>query len=172
MKRLRAFTVFEVLAVCAVLGVLGAIAVIPTYRSYQAARAAGDAAQTLAQDISFAERVAQNSGPFEGATIEIISANPLVYECYHGRPSAIDPRSSLGDLLVRRSYDNVQLAGGPIDATTPLLFASNGSAQFEQADGTWPEQHQTIHIVLAPTGDASRAIVVGLDLFTGTVSLP
>jgi prepilin-type N-terminal cleavage/methylation domain-containing protein len=168
----RGVTLVELLAACAVLGVLAALAVVPAYRAYQSSRAAADAALTFAQDVSLAERAAQNGGPFEGATLKFISSSPLVYECYHGRPSELDPRSSLGDLMVRRTFDDVRLADGPIGLPTPLLFASNGSVQFEESDGTWPDQHQTIAVTFAATGDPSRTSAVAVDLFTGAVSTP
>ena len=172
MRCSRGFTLLELVTVVAVVSVLAALAVIPAYRSYSAARAADDAAQTLAQDISLAERVAQNGGAFAGATIQVVSAHPLAYECLRGRPSDADPQSSLGEVVVRRQFDGVALVGGPIGTATPLLFASNGSAQFQQPDGTWPDQHQTIQILLSPAGDTTRSAAVALDLFTGAVSLP
>lgn len=171
MRRSRALTVLELLAVCAVLGVLAALAIVPAYQSYAAGRAAGDAAQTFAQDLSLAERVAQNGGPFEGATLQIVSAEPLTYECRRGRPTDLDPRSSLGALIVRRRLDGVSLAAGPIDLHTPLLFAANGSAQYRAADGTWPDQHQTVVVEFAASADPARTAAVALDLFTGAIAM-
>jgi|GEM_PF-1393435 len=165
------FTLLETLAVAAVIVVLAAIAVLPAYRSYQASRAAGDAAQTLAQDLSLAERVAQNGGPYQGATLYVLSASPFSYEVRRGRPAQLDPRSSLGDVVVRRSFAGVGLSGGPIDGQTPLLFADNGSAQF-RAGGAWPDQHQTIELQLSPADHAENVVRVDLDLFSGAVSLP
>lgn len=160
----------ELLAVCAVLGVLATLAIVPSYRSYAAGRVAADAAQTFAQDVSLAERVAQDGGPFEGATMQIVSADPLTYECRRGRPTDLDPRSSLGAVIIERRFEGVNLTGGPIDAQTPLLFASNGSAQYRAANGTWPDQHQTVTVEFTATADSARTAAVTLDLFTGAVA--
>jgi prepilin-type N-terminal cleavage/methylation domain-containing protein len=83
----------------------------------------------------------------------------------------LDPNSALGPLIVHRSFDDVALSAGPIDATTPLLFASNGSVQYVAA-GLWADQHQTIELTLTPASDASRTASVDLNLFTGSISLP
>ncbi|HXM17782.1 MAG TPA: type II secretion system protein [Candidatus Tumulicola sp.] len=167
----RALTLLEVLVVAAIIGLAASLAVVPAYLDYSRARAASDAATTLAQDLSLIERAAQNAGPNVGGTLEIISADPLVYECRYGRPNEIDPNSMLGDLIVRRSFDHVALAQGVISSTTPLLFASNGSAQFVQA-GEWSDQHQTIELTLVASGDSSRAARVDVNLFTGAIAQP
>ncbi len=166
----RGMTLIELLIVVAILAIACALIFLSPVRAYLHARAAADAAQTFAQDVALLERVAQNGGANDGATLQIVSTSPLVYECYYGRPNAIDPNSALGALIVRRSYDDVTLSGGPIDATTPLLFASNGSAQYVAA-GVWADQHQTIEMTLAPSGDEERSSAIDLDLFTGGVSL-
>ena len=171
MSHRRGVTLLETLAVAAVISVLAAIAIVPAYRDYQLSRAARDAAQTLAQDLSLAERTAQNGGPYEGATLAVVSNDPFSYEVYRGRPQQLDPRSSLVALVVRRDFPGVSLSGGPISAGTPLLFADNGSAQY-RAGGVWPDQHQTIELLLAPDGRAADLARVDLDLFSGTVSLP
>jgi len=167
----RGFTLLEMLVTVSILMLAAALVLITPFRAYMHARAAADAASTLAQDLALLERVAQNGGVNDGATLEIISADPLIYECYYGRPNAIDPSSTLGSLIVRRSYDDVALTSGPIDASTPLLFASNGSAQYVSA-GMWADQHQTIELTLTPSADAARAGKVDLNLFTGGISLP
>ncbi len=155
----------------AILGVLAGLAVVPAYLDYARSRAASDAATTLAQDLSLLERSAQNAGPNVGTTLKIISTNPFVYECRYGRPNDIDPNSKLGDLILRRAYDNVTLSEGTISIATPLLFANNGSAQFVQ-DGQWSDQHQTIELTLVPSSDSSRAGRVDVNLFTGAISTP
>jgi hypothetical protein len=55
---------------------------------------------------------------------------------------------------------------------TPLLFASNGSAQY--FDGTrWVDQHgPPISFILSPAADPTRPVAVTLNMFTGEVSAP
>jgi prepilin-type N-terminal cleavage/methylation domain-containing protein len=167
----RGVTLLEVLVGTALLAFVASLAVVPAYFGYLRARAASDSAATLAQDLSLLERAAQNAGPNVGATLTIISADPLVYEGRYGRPNQLDPNSMLGDLIVRRSFDHVALAAGTISTTTPLLFASNGSAQFVQA-GMWSDQHQAVDIALVPSGDTPRSATVEVNLFTGAISTP
>jgi prepilin-type N-terminal cleavage/methylation domain-containing protein len=170
-RHARGMTLMEVLVAVAILAVASALALLTPFREYVHGRAASDAATTMAQDIALLEHAAQNGGANDGATLQIVSTNPLVYDCYYGRPNALDPNSALGPLIVHRSFDDVALSGGPIDASTPLLFASNGSVQYVAA-GMWADQHQTIEVTLTPASDASRAASVDLNLFTGGVSLP
>jgi prepilin-type N-terminal cleavage/methylation domain-containing protein len=167
----RGMSLFEVLAAVVILGIVSALFLVTPFNAYTHGRAASDAADTVAQDIALLERIAQNGGANDGATLQIRSANPLVYDCFYGRPNALDPNSVLGQLIVHRSFDGVALTGGPIDVLTPLLFASNGSVQYVSA-GMWADQHQTIELTLTPSGDEARAARVDLDLFTGGVSVP
>jgi hypothetical protein len=159
------------LVTVSILMIAGALILVTPFRAYMHARAASDAASTLAQDLALLERVAQNGGVNDGATLKIVSTNPLVYDCYYGRPNSIDPNSTLGPVIFHRSFDDVALTAGPIDTSTPLLFASNGSAQYVSA-GTWADQHQTIQMTLTASADETRESTVGLDLFTGSVALP
>jgi prepilin-type N-terminal cleavage/methylation domain-containing protein len=167
----RGFTLLEMLVTVSILMIAGALILVTPFRAYMHARAASDAASTLAQDLALLERVAQNGGVNDGATLKIVSTNPLVYDCYYGRPNSIDPNSALGPVIFHRSFDDVALTAGPIDTSTPLLFASNGSAQYVSA-GTWADQHQTIRMTLTASADATRESTVDLDLFTGSISLP
>jgi len=171
MRSARAITLLETLAIASIFGVLASLAVIPAYRSYESSRAAADAAQTLAQDISLAEREAQDGGADQGATLLITSAHPLSYEVLRGRPNALDPRSTLGQVIASRAFSNAALTGGPISPATPLLFAENGSAQY-RAEGEWSDQHQTLELVVGGTPDEQRTARVDVDLFTGAVSVP
>ena len=165
-------TLLELIVAVSILAIAAALALATPFRDYARSRTAADAAATLAQDLALLERVAQNGGANDGSTLEIISANPLVYECHYGRPNALDPNSALGAMIVRRSFADVALDGvSPIDANTPLLFASNGSAQYVTA-GVWADQHQTIELRLLPSSDGARAGKVDLNLFTGAISLP
>lgn len=164
------FTLLEMLVTVTILMIAGALILTP-FRAYMHARAASDAAATLAQDLALLERVAQNGGVNDGATLEIVSSDPLVYDCYYGRPNTIDPNSALGPVIFHRSFDDVALTAGPVGTSTPLLFASNGSAQYVSA-GVWADQHQTIQMTLTASADASREAAVGLDLFTGSISRP
>jgi prepilin-type N-terminal cleavage/methylation domain-containing protein len=167
----RGMTLLEMLAVVAMLAVASALFLITPFRSYMHARAARDAATTMAQDIAWLERIAQNGGVNDGATLQIDSINPLVYDCYYGRPNALDPNSTLGPLIVHRSFDDVALGAGPIDTSTPLLFADNGSIQYVSA-GQWADQHQNVDLTLTPANDPSDIASVHLDLFTGAVATP
>ncbi|HEV2909293.1 MAG TPA: prepilin-type N-terminal cleavage/methylation domain-containing protein [Candidatus Eremiobacteraceae bacterium] len=170
-RHAHGMTLIEVLIAAAILALASALVLLTPFRAYVHGRAASDAATTMAQDIALLERAAQNGGANDGATLQIVSTNPLVYDCYYGRPNALDPNSALGPLIVHRSFDDVALTAGPIGATTPLLFASNGSEQYVAA-GIWADQHQTIELTLTPASDASRAARVDLNLFTGGVSVP
>src|SRR5262249_54523889 len=107
----RGMTLLELLVAMSILLIAASLALITPFRAYMHARSAADAASTLAQDVALLERVAQNGGANDGATLEVLSTNPLVYECYYGRPNSIDPRSALGPLIVHRSYDDVALTG-------------------------------------------------------------
>ncbi len=165
----RGVTLVELFVVVAIVMVLTGLVVVPAYRSYVAARAPSDAAQVLAEDLALLERTAQNGHPHEGASLMIASADPFAYRCYRGRPSSVDPNSALGALLVERRFPNVTLASGPIGVSTPLLFASNGSAQYVSGSVV-ASQHATIAFSLGQR-HGSRIALVDLNLFTGAVSL-
>jgi type II secretory pathway pseudopilin PulG len=167
----RAATLLEVLTVAGIIAVVALFIGIPSYASYARERQARDAASTLAQDLALLERSAQNDEG-AGATLEIDSASPFAYSCYHGRPSNLDPRTTLGGLIVQRSFPGVTLGYGPIGKNTPLLFASNGSAQY--FDGVhWVDQHgPPIAFTLTPASYQSGAAAVTLDMFTGEISGP
>ncbi|HLJ82616.1 MAG TPA: hypothetical protein VKT51_00400 [Candidatus Eremiobacteraceae bacterium] len=167
----RGATLLEVLAVAGIIALVALFIGIPSYATYARERQAHDAASTLAQDLALLERSAQNDEG-AGATLEIDSASPFAYSCYHGRPSNLDPRTTLGGLIVRRSFPGVALGYGPISASTPLLFASNGSAQY--FDGVhWVDQHgPPIPFTLTATGGQSHAAAVMIDMFTGEISGP
>lgn len=170
MKGTRGFSLVELLVVCCLLAVLIAFAVIPAYLNYARAREVGDAAAILAQDIAYLERFAQDSAPYEGATIEVESDDPLRYTCYSGRPSSLDPQSYIRSVLQQRVFPDVALTPGALGETSPLLFARNGSVQYVSA-GQWNNQHVPVTIELSSTLDRSRTSVVGLNPFTGAVSL-
>jgi hypothetical protein len=53
---------------------------------------------------------------------------------------------------------------------SPMLFARNGSIQYVAA-GAWADQHQPVSILLTSRIDRSRTATVGLNPFTGAVSL-
>lgn len=167
----RGATLLEVLAVAGIIALVALFLGIPSYATYARERQARDAASTLAQDLALLERSAQNDEG-AGATLEIDSASPLAYSCYHGRPSNLDPRTTLGALIVQRSFPGVALGYGPIGKNTPLLFASNGSAQY--FDGVhWVDQHgPPIAFTLTATGDQSHEAAVTIDMFTGEISGP
>lgn len=165
----RGATLTELFVVVAIVTVLAGLVVVPAYRSYAAARAPVDAAQVLAEDLTLLERTAQNGHSHEGASLIIVSANPFAYRCHRGRPASVDPNSALGALLVERRFPDVTLSG-PIDPSTPLLFASNGSAQYVSG-GIVANQHATIDFALAQKHGAKVAHV-NLNLFTGAVSVP
>jgi type II secretory pathway pseudopilin PulG len=171
-KRTRGTTLIEVLVVLAIAVLFTIAVVIPTFMMYARARAARDAADALAQDIALLERSAQNGVTKQGATLEIDSASPFIYSCYHGRPANLDPNTKLGALIVQRTFADVSLGSGPINATTPLLFASNGSAQYY--DGTqWVDQHgPPVAFTLTPVTDPAHPVAVTLNMFTGEVSAP
>jgi prepilin-type N-terminal cleavage/methylation domain-containing protein len=168
----RGMTLVELLVAIAIAVLFTIAVVIPTFMMYARARAARDAADALAQDIALLERSAQNGVTMQGATLEIDSASPLIYSCYHGRPAYLDPNTSLGALIVQRSFPGVSLGSGPVNAATPLLFASNGSAQYY--DGTrWVDQHgPPVVFTLTPVSDSGHPVAVTLNLFTGEVSAP
>ena len=166
----RGISYLEALVVVAMVAVLAATVVVPAYRSYLHSRAPRDAAATLAEDLGLLERVARNGTRDEGASLIIVSADPLVYRCYRGRPAGVDPSSSLRALLVERRFTDVALAASPIDAATPLLYASNGSAQYVEG-GVIADQHSTIEFSLQQRPRGTTALV-SVDLFTGAVSLP
>jgi len=168
----RGFTVLEVVVVAAITALIAIAVIVPAYPTYTRARAARDAGAALAQDLELLERSAQNGVDMQGATLEIDSLSPLDYSCYHGRPAELDPHTTLGALIVRRTFADVSLGAGPINTSTPLLFASNGSAQY--FDGTqWVDQHgPPVVFALTPTTDPGHSIAVTLDLFTGEVTAP
>jgi hypothetical protein len=162
----------EILVALAIAALFTIGVVIPTFAMYARARAARDAADALAQDIALLERSAQNGVTMQGATLEIDSTSPFAYSCYHGRPANLDPNTKLGALIVQRTFAEVSLGSGPINAATPLLFASNGSAQY--FDGTrWVDQHgPPLAFTLTPVSDPAHPVAVTLNLFTGEVSAP
>ena len=166
----RGSTIVEMFVVIAIVTLMASLVIVPAYRNYSAARAPSDAAQTLAEDLALLERTAQNGHPNEGASLIILSANPFVYRCHRGRPASVDPKSTLGALLVERRFPDVTLDDGPIDISTPLLFASNGSAQYVSGDDI-ASQHVTITFTLGQR-HGSRIAHVDLNLFTGAVSAP
>lgn len=166
----RAISTLEVMVVIAVLAVLAGTVVMPAYRNYAAARAPADAAATLAEDIALLERAAQNGISGEGASLVIVSEDPLAYRCYRVRPTSVDPDSALGSLIVERRFAGVALGGGPINETSPLLFAGNGSAQYVSG-GTVANQHAIIEITLVQS-PGTRSAHVDLNLFTGAVASP
>ena len=166
----RAFTTVELMLVCAIFALLVALLVIPSYDRYRRARQADDAAIQLAADIAYLERYAENSDPFEGATIEVESKDPLRYTGYRGRPTSLDPQSRIRGVLFVRSYPEAALSAGPLARDSPLLFAHNGSIQYV-AGGRWADQHVPVDIVLQSVDDRARLSTVMLDPFTGAVSL-
>lgn len=167
----RGVTLLELIVAASIVALAALLALVMPFRDYARSRVASDAAATLAQDLALLEREAQNGGANDGSTLLIVSANPLVYECRYGRPNVLDPNSTLGATIVRRSFAGVALGAGPIDANTPLLFASNGSAQYVSS-GAWADQHQTIELLLIPSSDEARTAKVDLNLFTGAISVP
>jgi len=165
------FTMIELVIVCAILGVIALLTVLPRYVEYSRARQTGDAASVLSQDIGYLERFAQNSEPFEGATIEIDSADPLKYTCYSGRPSGLDPQSHIRATLFVRSFSDVALGSGPLRRGTPFLFAHNGSIQYVD-HGQWADQHQVVTIELRSRVDDKRTAGVSVNPFTGGITTP
>ncbi|MDQ6781378.1 MAG: hypothetical protein M3Z37_09545 [Candidatus Eremiobacteraeota bacterium] len=170
MRARRGTTLVELLTVVGLVALLAALVALPGYRAFSAARAAGGAATTLAEDLGMLESSAHNGSFQQGATLEIESIEPFAYSCYRGRPRTLDPQSTLGPLIVQRSFPGVRLSGGPLNVSTPLLFASNGSAQYASAGHIAP-QHQTIAVVLTASADPTRTVTTRLDLFTGAVTL-
>ena len=172
MSAARGATLTEVIVAISIAMLIAAAVAIPTYMLVARARAARDAADALAQDISLLERTAQNGVAMQGATLEIDSASPLIYSCYYGRPAYLDPKTTLGTLIVKRTFADVALGDGPINPTTPLLFASNGSAQY--FDGTqWVDQHSPpIAFTLSRITDPQHPVAVTLNMFTGEVTAP
>jgi hypothetical protein len=167
--RSRAYTVLEALVVCAILAALAALVLIPQYGKYARAREVGDAAAVLAQDVIFLERFAQNSAPYEGATIEVLRNDPFQYACYSGRPSHMDPQSHIRGVLFERSFPNVALVPGPLQVDSPFLFAHNGSVQYVSGS-QWADQHIPVTIEMRSRLDDERTSSVQLNPFTGAVS--
>ena len=166
-----AFTIFELIVVCAILAGLAALFVIPQYSKYSRARQVDDAAAILAQDIVYLERYAQNSEPYEGATIEVKSNDPLQYTCYSGRPSSMDALSHIRGVLFVREFPDVALLPGVLDRKSPFLFAHNGSVQYVYGQ-QWADQHQPVAIELHSSVEHDRNATIDLNPFTGAVSLP
>jgi len=168
----RGFTMLEVVVVAAITALIAVAVVLPVYSTYARARAARDAGAALAQDLVLLERSAQDGVDMQGATLEIDSLSPLAYSCYHGRPAELDPHTTLGTLILKRTFADVSLGDGPINMNTPLLFASNGSAQY--FDGTqWVDQRAApVAFALTPNTDPGHPVAVTLDLFTGEVTAP
>jgi hypothetical protein len=162
----RGATLVEMFAVVVLLLVLAGAFSVPGYRSYADSRASADAAAVLASDLGLLVRAAQNADDLQGSCLVVESMTPLTYRGYLGRPKNLDPRTRLGTLLFERTFPRVTLTGGPIDPRTPLLFASNGSAQYEE-EGTIAPQHAAIDFVLS--GASGKAATVTLDLYTGAV---
>jgi len=167
----RGHSLFELLVVCAILAGLAALIVIPQYARYARARQVDDAAALLAQDIAYLERFAQNSEPYEGATIEVKSNDPLAYTCYSGRPTSMDGQSHIRGVLIVREFADVALVPGALSRNSPFLFAHNGSVQYVQND-EWADQHAPVTIELRSTVEHGRSDSVDLNPFTGAVSAP
>jgi type II secretory pathway pseudopilin PulG len=166
----RAFSVLELMVVAGLLAILAAMIVIPAYSRYTRGRQAEDAAAELAQDISYLERYAQDSAPYEGATIEVQTNDPLTYTCYSGRPSYMDPQSYIRGVLFVRQFPDVALIPGALSRRSPLLFARNGSVQYVAAN-QWADQHVPVTFELVSRLDKSVTVEVGLNPFTGAASL-
>jgi len=166
----RAYTVVEMMVVAGIVALLASLLVIPAYQNYQRERQTEDAARQLAQDIGYLERFAQDSAPYEGATIVVQSIDPLSYTCYSGRPTGLDAQSYIRGVLATRTFPEVMLQPGPLSRDSPLLFARNGSVQYVSQD-QWADQHDPIAIQLVSRIDPSVTAVVGLDPFTGAASL-
>jgi len=167
----RGHSLVELLVVCAVLLGLAALFIFPQYVEYARARQVDDAANVLAQDIGYLERFAQNSEPFEGATIEVKSDDPLAYTCYSGRPSSLDPQWHIRTVLFERSFPDVALVPGALGRNSPLLFAHNGSVQYVQHE-LWADQHTPVAVELRSKVEHGRTADVDLNPFTGAVAVP
>jgi Tfp pilus assembly protein PilE len=162
-------TLAEIMVVCALIAVLSFAIAVPAYRSYALARASTNAASVLASDVGLLSRSAQNARLDQGASLVVTSLDPFSYQGWIGRPAQLDPNSALSDLVVQRTFPGVALTAGPIDTSTPLLFANNGSAQYF-AHGVLASQHQIVRFVLESTA-GHRTTSVGVDLFTGAISV-
>jgi Tfp pilus assembly protein PilE len=169
--RLRGAAYIELLVVLALIMLLATLVIIPSYRQYVASRQVHDAATTLAEDMALLERSAQNGARDEGATLWLTSGNPLTYSCYRGRPESLDPNSHLQGLIVRRTFPHVALLAGPVNASSPLLFAGNGSAQY-QVDGAMADSHEVVDFSLGPADGTKQTAHVILNPFTGSISQP
>jgi hypothetical protein len=165
----RGASLIEALVVCAIVAMLASLIVIPAYDRFARARAVDDAAAILAQDVGLLERFAQNSAPFEGASIEVQSEDPLHYIAYSGRPNLLDPQSHIVALLFERRFSYVRLLPGALGRNSPMLFPRNGSVQYI-AGGRWADQHDPALIRLQSTADPSRQAAVSIDPFTGSVT--
>jgi prepilin-type N-terminal cleavage/methylation domain-containing protein len=163
----RGATLTEVLVVAAIIAVLAGIAV-PSYRSYAAARAPAAASETLAADLSLLERLAENGKVDEGASLLVTSSDPFAYRGYRGRPTSVDPNSTLGVVVMERRFTDVRLVGGPIGITTPLLLATDGSAQYV-ASGVLSGRHGIVELTLTQRPSGTSATVT-VDLLTGAIS--
>ena len=159
----------ELTILAGLLFVLIGMVIAPQYRQYALSRASKDAATTLSADLAYLERAGQNSNAEEGSTLVVESTNPFSYRGYLGRPRSLDPSTKLEQVLLHRTFPGVRLSEGPIGIQTPLLFANNGSAQYETG-GNIASQHQTIGFTLtSDTGGNSS--LVQLNLFTGAVTV-
>ena len=171
MRSRHGFSIVELMVTFGVMAMLASLLIVPAYLNYSKAHQAADAAAILAQDIAYLERFAQDSAPFEGATIEVQREEPFEYTCYSGRPSSLDPQSHIRGVLRARTFANVRLVPGALGRSSPLMFARNGSVQYV-AGGIWVDQHVPVAIVLLSREDSSRPASVRLNPFTGAVSLP
>ena len=169
MKHRSGYTTVELMLACALLALMIGLVVIPAYTEYRHGREVDDAATLLAADIAYLERYAENSDPYEGATIEVESGDPLRYTCYSGRPTSLDPQSHIRAVLFVRSYQETAIAGGPLSRNTPLLFAHNGSVQYIDG-GQWADQHTAVTFMLRSLSERGRTAEVTLDPFTGAAS--
>jgi len=170
-SRAGAFTTIELIFVCAILSILALLALLPRYVDYARARQVDDAATILSQDIAYLERFAQNSEPYEGATIEVESDDPLEYTCFSGRPARLDPLSHIRSALFVRSFADVALTPGPLGRNSALLFAHNGSIQYV-AGQQWADQHAAVTIELRSRDDKAGIATLTVDPFTGAVAGP
>ena len=164
----RGTTLTEVLIVAAIVAILAVAIAVPSYRSYVSARSPAAAAATLSADLALLERLAQNGKPNAGASLLVLSTDPFAYRGYVGRPTSVDPNSALGAVVMERRFAGVHLTGGPIGVSTPLLLATDGSAQYV-ASGLLSGRHGTVELTVsqAPSGTSAHVII---DLFTGAIS--